>query len=186
MRRALHSLAALVAVAALAACGDFDIRDLDLNDRDGDDGDDSDDDLPDDVRRVTLSCNFEFEDGLDFATGEVLRLPFFDGSDAPVDVRCTKSRLISLRATAGTADCYADGLYAPDGPRFASIADVDGDCALASVNCNYLTSNYEPVCRGLGGVMSDRDGAQHYALRVVSDDVVDDAGVFVIEYARVP
>lgn len=184
MRRALLPLAAL---AALAACGDFDVNNLDFDGSDGsDDGDDGDDSDDDGVRRVTLSCNFEFEEGVDFATGEVLRLPFFDGGDAPVDVRCTKSRLISLRATTGTADCYADGLYSPDPPRFASVADVDGDCALAAINCNYLTSNYEPVCGGLGGVMSDRDGANQYALRVVSDDVVDDVGVFVVEYVRVP
>lgn len=134
--------------------------------------------------QITLTCDFEREDTLDFETGQVTSVATNETRDA--DLRCFLGRFVGLTTS--------DRLCAVASPvaALASIELLD-DCQsadspawqtnlLCGVNIN---GPFEPACVGTGLIVRDPQTGILYRVFIVEDFIGDERGNgIVLQYER--
>ncbi len=140
---------------------------------------DTADTAPDDapVFERRLRANYEVEEGLNLADGEVMVLSANNETEPAAehaDLHATLGRYIGLSTYDPSGE--ADRLCAA-GTGLASIADVATECDGAStsaVACAVNSAGAEPACAGLGFLVRPLSSDALYRMRIVTDDIVAD------------
>lgn len=137
----------------------------------GDTADSASDELP--ILERRLRANYEAEEGLNLADGEVVVLSANNETEPDAehaDLHATLGRYIGLATYGEEGRLCAVGAV-------ATIADVPTECDGAwasSVLCAVNMTGAEPACAGLGFLVRPLSGDALYRVRVVTDDIAVD------------
>lgn len=134
--------------------------------------------------QITLSCDFERNDTLDFETGQVTSVATNETRDA--DLRCSLGRYIGLTSS--------DRLCAVASP-VAALASVvlpdecqsaDSPAWQTSLVCGVnINGPFEPACVGAGLIVRDAQTGFLYRVFIVEDFIGDERGNgIVLQYER--
>jgi hypothetical protein len=140
----------------------------------GDTADSGHDELP--ILERRLRANYEAEEGLNLADGEVVVLSANNETEPAAehaDLHATLGRYIGL----ATYDPAGEGRLCAAGTGLASIADVATECDggwMSSVQCAVNSAGAEAACAGQGFLVRPLTGDATYRMRVVTDDIVAD------------
>lgn len=123
-----------------------------------------------------LRANYELEEGLNLADGEIVVLGANNETEPEAehaDVHATLGRYIGLATYAPSGE----GRLCEVGEGFTTVEDVPDECAsewAMNVACAVNSESSEPACVGLGLLVQPLENDALYRVRVVTDGMETD------------
>lgn len=127
------------------------------------------------IGEITLTCDFEFRDTLDLATGEVRTIA--SDSDDVGDLTCSLGRFIGLVGPdsicpVGSSASELDMVALP-----AQCEDADAEAWTTNLLCGVnVNGPFQPACLNSALIVRDIDSGAFYRVLLLEDFIDDERG----------